>query len=166
MFEAGRLAFFTIVGDNFPYFFTLNDYDKFILLMQKTILSIRNNATRVISFALFSVILHLHYLTWYITFTCILIVLQILYQCLVLVLLYMYLFHIGTFMVFNICTFIVFTLFRFVYSYCFIVHLCISYHWQVSNDINKDVYIYWIQYKHIYMRKTLHSTCIAQSQVG
>ena len=57
---------------------------------KKTIRSTGNNAIRIMSFALFCVILH--NLTWYLTSTCILIVLQILYQCLILFLLYMYLF--------------------------------------------------------------------------
>ena len=45
------------------------------------------------------------------------------------------------------CTCIVFVLFWFLYS-CFIVHLCILYHWQVSNDFNKDIYIYILQWSH------------------
>ena len=153
MFEVERLDLFTKVGDKFPYFCTLNDYEKFIFLKRsndaqimtwmakfihhsmtkrndillsehkkKTIRSTRNNAIRIMSFALISFILHLHYSTWYLTFTCILIVLQILYQSLNLFLLYLFLFVHSLF--FTSCTFIDFILFWFLYSlfYCTFVY--------------------------------------------
>ena len=104
----------------------------------KTIRSTRNNAIRTMSFALFSFILHLHHLTWYLTFTCILIVLQILYQFLNLFLLYLFLYVHSLFLL------VVHLLFLFCfgfYIHCFIVHVCVLYHWRVSNDFNKDVYI-------------------------
>ena len=89
---------------------------------KKTIRSTRNNAIRIMSFALISFILHIHYLTWYLTFTCILIVLQILYQRLNLFLLYLFLFVHSLF--FTSCTFIVFIMFWFLYSlfYCTFVY--------------------------------------------
>ena len=89
---------------------------------KKTIRSTRNNAIRIMSFALISFILHLHYLTWYLTFTCILIVLQILYQSLNLFLLNLFLFVHSLF--FTSCTFIVFILLWFLYSlfYCTFVY--------------------------------------------
>ena len=55
-----------------------------------------------------------------------------------------------TFIVFNTCT-LTFLFCSYLYIHCFIVQLCILYHWQVSNDFNKDVYIYMYIYIYIYI---------------
>ena len=89
---------------------------------KKTIRSTKNNAIRIMSFALISFILHVHYLTWYLTFTCILIVLQILCQCLNLFLLYLFL------SVHSLFLLVVHLLFLFCfgfYIHCLCIYICI-----------------------------------------